>query len=235
MMTTLQNKKDQELNTDLWVWIGRLALGMIIWTLLPLLLPNLFTGALWDSEQLAWYLVRASGTVAYMTMTASMLWGLLLSSKMIKEIIPAPLSLAMHNTLSWISLCLTIFHAVMLLFDSYYTYTISDLLVPFTGPYSPLWVGIGIIGFYIMLITTLSFYARKQIGQKNWRRLHYLAFGAYLMVTVHGLMAGTDTGLLGSMFGASAVSVIFLTLYRIMAVSSDSKAKRLRQQAQVRR
>ena len=208
------------------VWVKRGVGLLILWLALPWLLPNLWSGALLTSEQFAWYVVRASGTVAYLTMTGSMLWGLLLSSKVIKDVVPPALSLAMHNTLSWIALGLTVLHALALLFDNYYTFTVGNLLIPFTGPYSPLWVGLGIIGFYLMLLTTLSFYVRKQIGQKNWRRLHYATFGAYLLTTVHGLMAGTDAALLGGMFGVSAFSVIFLTIYRILAAATEGSAKR---------
>ena len=220
-MTTL-SEKEQSSGRGL-VWLGRGVWILVLWLLLPWLLPNLWSGALLGSDQLAWYLVRASGTVGYLTMTASMLWGLLLSSKMIKDVVPPVLSLAMHNTLSWIALGLSVFHAVMLLFDNYYTFRVANLLIPFTGPYSPLWVGMGILGFYLMLVTTLSFYVRKQLGQKNWRRLHYATFAAYVLTTVHGLMAGTDAALLGGMFGVSALSVIFLTIYRILATVTEGK------------
>lgn len=217
-MTTLSEQKQL---SGLVVWLGRTVWLLILW----LLLPHLGGGALLATDQSAWYLARASGTVAYLTMTASMLWGLLLSSKLVKDIVPPALSLAMHNTLSWIALGLTVFHAVALLFDHYYTFTVANLLIPFTGPYSPLWVGLGIIGFYLMLLTTLSFYVRKQIGQKNWRRLHFVTFGIYLLVTVHGLAAGTDAALLSGMFGVSAVSVIFLTVYRILAAVTERRKR----------
>ena len=111
----------------------------------------------------------------------------------------------------------TLFHALILLFDNYYTYTVAHLFIPFTGPYSPFWVGLGIIGFYLMLLTSITFYFRKQLGQKNWRRLHYLTFAAYGLATVHGAMAGTDSGSLGIVFLTSGGIVIFLTLYRILA------------------
>ena len=31
------------------------------------------------------------------------------------------------------------------------------------------------------------------MGQARWRQLHYVSFLAYLAMTVHGLMAGTDS------------------------------------------
>ncbi|KAA3663246.1 MAG: hypothetical protein DWQ04_11195 [Chloroflexi bacterium] len=167
----------------------------------------------------AWHLSRSAGTVAYLLLAGSTVWGLLLSSKLIKEAVPAALALAMHNILSWIAIALTGVHAIALLFDSYFTYTLSSIAIPFLGPYRPGWVGLGIIGFYLMFLVSISFNFRKQIGQKRWRQLHYLSFFAYVGATVHGVMAGTDTGNLGmqAMYWGSGLLVLFLTNFRLVA------------------
>jgi len=171
------------------------------------------------TEKTAWYFSRSSGTVAYMLLAGSTVWGLLLSSKLIKEAVPAALALAMHNILSWLAIALTGLHALSLMFDSYFTYTLSTITIPFLGPYKPGWVGLGIIGFYLMFIAGISFNFRKHIGQKRWRQLHYLSFIAYVGVTVHGAMAGTDSGNLGmqGLYWGSGLLVLFLTNYRLLA------------------
>ena len=165
-----------------------------------------------------WYFTRAAGTVAYLLMAGSTIWGLLLSTKLIKESVPAALALTMHNMLSWLAIVLAGLHAVALLFDNYYTYTLADLAIPFLGPYRPVWVGLGVIGLYIMLLTSISFSFRKQIGQKRWRQLHYLTFIAFVLVTIHGVFAGTDSGNGGLRFvyWGSGLLVLFLTNYRLL-------------------
>lgn len=175
----------------------------------------------WFSAKTPWYFSRASGTVAYLLLALSTVWGLLLTSKIIKENVPAVLSLAMHNILSWVAIGTTGLHALSLLGDSYYTYTPADLVIPFVGPYRPFWVGIGILTLYLMLITSLTFSWRKQIGQVWWRRIHYLTFVAYLMATLHGVTAGTDSGLPGmkALYWGSGLVVLFLTNYRILVSS----------------
>ncbi|MEZ4591792.1 MAG: ferric reductase-like transmembrane domain-containing protein [Chloroflexota bacterium] len=170
------------------------------------------------TEKTPWYFTRSAGTVAYLLLAGSTIWGLLLSTKLVKEAIPAALSLAMHNILSWLAVALTGLHAVALLWDSYYTYTLSDLTIPFIGPYRPGWVGLGIIGFYLMFLTSLSFNFRKQLGQKRWRQLHYATFGVYILATVHGVMAGTDSANLGMqvLYWGSGLLVLFLTNFRLL-------------------
>lgn len=171
------------------------------------------------SDKTPWYFVRSSGTVAYLLLAGSTVWGLLLSTKIIKEHIPAAISLAMHNLFSWLAIALSGLHALALLFDSYYNYTLTNIAIPFTGPYRPVWVGLGTIGLYLMFVTTISFNFRKQIGQKNWRKLHYLTFAVFVLVTAHGVMAGTDSGNLGMtlVYWGSGLLVLFLTNYRLLA------------------
>ena len=180
------------------------------------------------TEKTAWYFSRSSGTVAYLLLAGSTIWGLLLSTKLIKDHVPAALSLGMHNVLSWLAILLTGLHALVLLADGYYTYTVANLLVPFTGPYQPGWVGLGIISFYLMVLTSGSFYLRRRIGQKMWRRLHYLTFAAYLLATIHGVQAGTDSGNLGMqlIYWGSGLIVLFLTNYRIVTARSAGTRQR---------
>ncbi len=164
-----------------------------------------------------WYFSRSAGLVAYMLLTASTAWGLLLSTKLLKESIPASLSLALHNILSWLAILLTGMHALALLWDNYYSYSLSSLTIPFAGPYRAGWVGLGIIGFYLMVITSISFSFRKQIGQKRWKQLHYATFAVFGLASLHGIMAGTDSGStwIQAMYWGSALVVLGLTTYRV--------------------
>ena len=198
-------------------WVGTTSLlALLFWLVMHSTLAQAAPSTLLISEKLSWYLTRASGAVAYLLLSASTVWGLFLSTKIVKEWVPAPIALAMHNYLSWTAIGLSMLHAFVLLFDSYYTYSIANLLIPFTGPYEPGWVGAGIIGFYLMLITSISFYCRQWIGQKAWRNLHYFTFGAYILTTLHGWQAGTDSAQLTPIYWTSLTLVLFLTVYRIL-------------------
>jgi len=216
-----------EINAKNWSWprrslafllsalAGLLAGGLLLW-LARWLVPAGFAAEL--GAKSAWYLSRSTGTVAYLLLSASTIWGLLLSSKIVKEAIPAPVALGLHSALAWLAVALAGFHASILLFDSYYAYRILDLLVPFTGPYRPGWVGLGTVGLYLAFLTSASFSWRKWLGQQWWRRLHLLTFVAYLLVTIHGLAAGTDSGEPGMTlhYAGSGLLVLFLTNYRLL-------------------
>lgn len=191
---------------------GMLAVRILITTLVG-------EGLTLYGDKTVWYLVRSSGTVAYLLLSGATIWGLLLSSKIVQDIVPPALTLGLHNTLAWLSITLAALHAFVLLFERYDTYTITALLVPFIGPYRPAWVALGIIGFYLMLLTSASFSWRKWLGHKRWRALHALTFVAYILVTLHGLKAGSDSHKPGmqAMYLGSGMLVLFLTNYRLLA------------------
>jgi DMSO/TMAO reductase YedYZ heme-binding membrane subunit len=189
-------------------------------------LSELASAVLRITGKTPWYLSRSAGTVAYLLLLGSTVWGLLLSSKIVKEAVPAALSLAMHNILSWLALAFTGVHALVLLLDNFYTYTISDLTIPFIGPYRPGWVGLGIIAFYMMALISISFSFRKQMGQKRWRKLHYLSFAVFILATVHGIGAGTDSSKMGMQFIylGSGLLVFFLSTYRLLTAKESELA-----------
>ncbi|MCA9872539.1 MAG: ferric reductase-like transmembrane domain-containing protein [Anaerolineales bacterium] len=198
--------------------------GWLLLTQTPL--GTLLANTLGITAKTAWHVTRSTGMVAYLLLAASTIWGLLLSTKIIKDTVPPVLSLAMHNVLSWAAIGLVGVHMFALLFDSFYTYRLADLVIPFIGPYRPEWVGLGIIGMYLMLLTSLSFNWRKQLGQKWWRRLHYFTFIAFIMVTVHGVMAGTDSSSLGmkTLYWGSGLLVLLLTNYRLLTAGHNGRS-----------
>ncbi len=151
-----------------------------------------FNLSLFDSTKWSWYLVRAAGLTGFLMLAASMLWGIFLSSHLIKDWVPGTGSMLFHATTSWLAVVLTLAHMGLLLFDSYYTYTLSNILVPFTGPYRPFAVGLGIIAFWTVLAVTISFSLRKLMSHRAWLWLHYTSYAAFGLVAVHALLAGTD-------------------------------------------
>ena len=108
-------------------------------------------------------------------------------------------------------------HAIVLLGDRYITYTLWTLFVPYADTtYRPDAVALGQIGFYLLALVTVSFWARQWTSQKVWRGIHYLSFVVYVMVALHALWAGTDADGLYWMYVTTAVGVLFLVLLRLI-------------------
>lgn len=184
-----------------------------------------FKFAIHEDEKVVWHLIRSSGITAYILMTTSVIWGLAISSKVVKDWSPGVLSMTLHSAISWLAVIFVGFHAFMLLFDDYFTYRVVDLLIPFIGPYRPLAVGLGTLTFWIMLVVSLSFKFKKRLGHKLWKKMHYASYVGFWMATAHGLMAGTDGKLLGFQFllSGSALLTVMLLGYKIGTSGGGAK------------
>jgi predicted ferric reductase len=179
---------------------------------------------------LAWYTVRAMGFLAYFVLAGSVLYGLLLSTKILDAIAHRPVSFALHKDLAIVALILASLHSGLLVFDQSFYFTPRSIIVPFASPYSPISVGIGQLTFYASFVVTASFYVRRHIGQRAWRILHYVTFLAFIGATFHGIASGSDSGA-GWAFWVYLVPgtlSIFLLTYRIV-ISIAARADRSHQ------
>lgn len=168
-----------------------------------------------DSVQLWWYVTRASGLTGYFLLWLSMIWGFAIPSRIIQPILESTFTYDFHEHLSLVGLGFVVLHVTVLLFDRYLPFNIFQILIPFIDTYRPLWVGLGIISFYILLLVTFTFYLRQRIGKRAFRSIHLLSLLGYLGTTLHGLFAGTDSALSVTRFlyVGTFLGVIFMTAY----------------------
>lgn len=185
-----------------------------------ILVASLFGGlalSVGDLGTLPWVISRVSGLVAFVLLSSSVVFGLLISTKAADGALSRPFVFTIHQFLSVLTLSFLGVHAGALLFDGFLHFGPLSLIVPFASPYRPLWVGLGVISAWASAIVTASFWMRGRIGQKAWRKLHYASFGAYVLSFVHGMTAGTDTALplVSWMYVVSFGLVAALLAYRI--------------------
>jgi predicted ferric reductase len=168
-------------------------------------------------NNLSWYLIRAAGLTSYILLTISVIWGLAVSSRIVKDWSPGVMSMLLHSTISWLAVIFALGHALLLTLDHYMPYTLSQLFVPFAGPYRPVAVGLGVIAFWVALVVSASFSVKKLMGHRAWKLLHYTSFVSFGLVTAHGLLAGTDANNLGFqiLLAGSVTLVIVFLVYRI--------------------
>ncbi|MCC6905770.1 MAG: ferric reductase-like transmembrane domain-containing protein [Anaerolineae bacterium] len=200
-----------------WMLSGAIITGALVFAFaVPIEWITAFKAAL--PAQMAWRFSRASGLIAYLLLTGSLGWGLVLSTRISKEVTPPPEVLALHNAVSWAALGLAGLHGLALLLDTYFTYSLIDVLIPFAGPYKPFWVGLGILAFYSSLLAAMSFTWRSWLGQRGWRILHLMIFPAFVLVTVHGFISGTDSSRIGmlAVYVLAVLAILFLVNYRLL-------------------
>jgi predicted ferric reductase len=210
----------------LWV-VLMVAVGAIVGATGPRAVAALADLAQVAPNRLPWVATRLVAFLSYFAITGSVVYGLLLSTKVLDAIAHRPVSFALHQDLAAIGLGLAGVHAVLLGLDATVPFSLGDMLVPFVAPYRPLWVGIGQLTLYLVAVVLASFYLRRRIGQRAWRLLHYLTFLSFVGATVHGILSGSDSGTAWawwSYVGATAL-VVFLTGYRIVTGITASRER----------
>jgi methionine sulfoxide reductase heme-binding subunit len=172
-----------------------------------------------------WYVTRSAGLMAYVLLWFSTVWGISVTSKALDPLLSRQTAYSFHEFLSLLGLAFVGLHMIVLLFDRNEPFSTLQLFVPFINQYRPFWVGVGVLATYLMLAATITFYLRGRIGHKNFRAVHYLAYLGFFGAAIHGVMAGTDTPLTVTriMYLGTTMSVVFLTVYRILAARPEAR------------
>lgn len=83
-------------------------------------------------------------------------------------------------------------HLGTLLIDTYLNVSLVNILIPWNQPYRPVATDLGVLALYALGLVLLTSWLRAHMSYKTWRTLHYASFIAFVGVTAHGLLAGTD-------------------------------------------
>jgi hypothetical protein len=190
-----------------------------------------------DQSQIWWYITRSAGLVAYLLLWFSTAWGVAVPSKIFSPKLTEAFTFEFHQHLSWLALGFTGLHFAVLLVDRNEPFSLVQTLIPFTSTYRPLWVGIGVIGMYLSLIVSMTYYLRRRIGIRAFRAIHLLGFAAFVGAALHGWFAGTDSGLLSMkvLYGVSFLSVVFLTAFWLAGMALRKFTPRAAAPVRVRR
>jgi predicted ferric reductase len=185
-----------------------------------------------NSVQSMWYITRASGLIAYVLIWLSMVWGLGVASKIFDTLLHGTFTYDFHQYISLLAVGFTLLHIGVLLFDGYMPYSLWQILIPFISPYRPLWIGIGVIGFYLMLLVTVTFYIRTKIGMKAFRTIHVFSLVSYFAITLHSFMSGSDSSLPSVMvlYVVTFLITMFLIVYWLIMAAQ----KKLEKQASLK-
>lgn len=143
-------------------------------------------------QHLWWLASRASGVVALGLITVSVVLGLMMAGRVMRKPGRARAMTALHEQTALAGLVAIGVHGVTLLGDGFLHPGLAGIAVPGEIDYRPLWTGLGIGAGYLAAALGLSFYARRRIGPRLWRKAHRATIVVYALAVLHTLGAGTD-------------------------------------------
>jgi DMSO/TMAO reductase YedYZ heme-binding membrane subunit len=144
------------------------------------------------SSQLLWYTTRATGIVALVLLSASVVLGLLTTLRVRTRTWPRFTLQDLHRRVSLLAVVFVALHVITTVSDSYAPIGWISVVVPFTSAYRRLWLGLGTVSVDLLLAITVSSLLRHRINPRTWRALHWLAYASWPLAVVHGLGTGTD-------------------------------------------
>jgi methionine sulfoxide reductase heme-binding subunit len=171
-----------------------------------------------------WVLARASGLTAYALLTATVLVGLTVKLRVVKP----SAAVDLHRFVSLVALAMLGLHGVSLALDRTVHLGLAALVVPGLAPYRPVAVALGVVALELAALLVLSFPLRRRIGITGWRRLHKLAYVAFVAATVHGLAAGTDSARpwVFALYLSAVAAVTFATAARVLSPPINTRERR---------
>ncbi len=186
-------------------------------------------GALALDRQIWWYSARAAGIIAWALASAGVIWGIWLSGRP-RGRGPRPAWLLdLHRFLGGLSLAFTAVHLGALVADSYFHYSWAELFVPGRSPYRAGAVTFGIVALAGAVVVEVSSLVMRRLPRRVWHAIHLASYAVFVLATVHGWRAGTDTTgqtVLRSAYLGVAALVVAMTLGRIATAGAASRRTR---------
>ena len=170
-----------------------------------------------DPMDYGWWLAsRASGLVALALITLSVGVGLAMAGKAFRRPgLPRKL-MALHEHAALGGLIAIAVHGITLLGDRWLDPWPAGIAVPFVMDYRPVYTGLGIVAGYLAAALGLSFYARKRVGAKLWRKLHRATIAVYVLAVIHTLGAGSDVAWVRPAMLITGAPVLYLLVLRML-------------------
>lgn len=170
------------------------------------------------NEQIWWHLARASGIVAWLFLTASVMWGILLATDLFAKWRRPAWLLDLHRALGGLTVGFVAVHVGALIADSYVHFDLVDVLVPFASDWKPWPVALGVLAFWGVAIVEATSLMMRRLPRRAWRAIHLTSYLTFVATSLHGTFAGTDaTNLL--YVGTSVLTtlaLVFAVSYRVV-------------------
>lgn len=139
-----------------------------------------------------WYLTRSTGAVALILLTLSLALGVIDVRRWSSETWPRFVVDSLHRNASLLALAFLCLHILTAVLDSFAPISLVNAVIPFTGSYRPLWLGLGALSFDLILAVIVTSLLRRRMGHSTWRAVHWLTYASWPIALLHGLGTGSD-------------------------------------------
>jgi methionine sulfoxide reductase heme-binding subunit len=146
------------------------------------------------SSTALWYATRASGLMALILLTVTMVLGLTTTTRARARNWPGFAQQEIHRRISILSVAFLGIHVLTSVIDTYVNIGWAAVVIPFVSSYQPFWVGVGAVALDLMLAVFVTSLVRTRLRPGTWRAIHWLAYATWPIALAHTFGMGTDAG-----------------------------------------
>ena len=180
----------------------------------------------YQASMRVWLAARATGLVALLLLTATVVLGIVLSHpeqarwKQSKRVFP------WHQSLWVFVLAFIVVHVISLVIDPYAGVGIGGALIPGLSEYRSAPVAVGVIALYALLITGFTARYTRLLPNGVWLKLHRFSAVVLVLAWLHGVLAGSDTVALRPFYWAIGFALLAASAYRYWVVRQQRATER---------
>jgi methionine sulfoxide reductase heme-binding subunit len=140
-----------------------------------------------------WYFGRATGLIALVLLTATIVLGVLGPARVSSSVWPRYAIRTLHRDLALLSVVVIALHVVTIVLDTDVHVPLTTAVLPFGSSYRPVWMAFGAVAFDLLIAIVLTSLLRRQFGERVWRATHWLTYASWPLSVAHGLGTGSDS------------------------------------------
>lgn len=140
-----------------------------------------------------WYVTRGLGVSTLIVLTVTVVLGILTATRWSGERTAGFVAVDLHRNFSLLAMFLLLAHIVTTVLDPFAHISVRDVLIPIGAAYRPVWLGLGVVAFWILVGVAGTSLLRERVGLRTWRLIHWAAYGSWPLALVHGLGTGSDS------------------------------------------
>ncbi|MDA8322911.1 MAG: ferric reductase-like transmembrane domain-containing protein [Actinomycetota bacterium] len=144
---------------------------------------------------LLWYTTRATGIVALVLLTGTVLLGVVGSARAASARWPRIVTAELHRNLALTAAVFVAIHVITTLLDPFAPIGLAAVVIPFASSYRPFWLSLGTVAFDLLAAVLITSMLRDRLRHRTWQVVHLLVYACWPVALWHGLGTGTDSRL----------------------------------------
>jgi sulfoxide reductase heme-binding subunit YedZ len=165
-----------------------------------------------------WYLMRASGMVALVLLTLTLIAGIAGVRRWSTDSWRRSVVTFLHRNVALLAVVFLAIHITTAVIDADVSVGWLAAVLPFASRWDSLWVGLGAVSVDIMLALVVTSLVRTRLSHRLWRSIHWLGYASWPLAVLHGFESGTDstTGWARAVYITAIVAVTAAVIWRLV-------------------